>query len=485
MSLYNFNILSHKTYEILIYEFLQQKKQEEIFVMNIIIAGDGKVGSMLTRQLSAEGYDITLIDANPKVLESTEEMYDIMAVQGNCATMEVLEQAGVKDADLLIAATSADEINLLCCLTAHSMNRKLHTIARIRNPEYTDQIMKMREVFPLSLTINPEKQAALEIERLLKYPGFLKRDTFAKGRVEIVELRVDANSPLCDHTLADLDSVVGCKVLVCAVLREGSAVAPDGNYTLLAGDRIFVTAPTDTLETLLKNLNIITHKVRRVLICGGGRLCYYLAKQLERSGISVRVIEQDYDRCVHLANLLPGVTVIHGDASDERLLESEGMDDCDALVTMTGLDELNMVISLQGTIRKVPQVITKLGRVDNSHILDRLPIGSTISPKQLCCNTIVRYVRALRNQTGAAQTVHTIADGHAEALEFRVDENTKHTGEPLKKLHIKKNVLVVCITHGGNQEIPGGDSSFEKGDTVIIVTSGDVVIYQLNDIFEA
>lgn len=453
--------------------------------MKIIIAGDGKVGSMLTRQLSAEGYDITLIDANPKVLESTEEMYDIMAVQGNCATMEVLEQAGVRDADLLIAATSADEINLLCCLTAHSMNKKLHTIARIRNPEYTDQIMKMREVFPLSLTINPEKQAAIEIERLLKYPGFLKRDTFAKGRVEIVELRVDADSPLCDHTLADMDSVVGCKVLVCAVLRDGSAVAPDGNYTLLAGDRIFVTAPTDTLETLLKNLNIITHKVKRVMLCGGGRLSYYLAKQLEKSGIAVRLIEQDYDRCVQLANMLPGVTVIHGDASDERLLESEGMDDCDALVTMTGLDELNMVISLQGTIRHVPQVITKLGRVDNSHILDRLPIGSTISPKQLCCNTIVRYVRALRNQTGAALTVHTIADGQAEALEFRVEEDTKHIGEPLKKLQLKRNVLIVCITHRGQQEIPGGDSYYEKGDTVIVVTSMDAVIYQLNDIFEA
>ena len=179
------------------------------------------------------------------------------------------------------------------------------------------------------------------------------------------------------------------------------------------------------------------------------------------------------------------MTVVHGDASDERLLESEGIDKCDALVTMTGLDELNMVISLQGTISKVPQVITKLGRVDNSHVLDRLPIGSTISPKQLCCNTIVRYVRALRNQTGAAQTVHKIADGHAEALEFCVDENTKHIGEPLKKLNLKKDVLVVCITHGGNQEIPGGDSFYEKGDTVIIVTSGDVVIYQLNDIFEA
>lgn len=453
--------------------------------MKIIIAGDGKVGSMLTRQLSAEGYDITLIDANPKVLESTEEMYDIMAVQGNCATMEVLEQAGVKDASLLIAATSADEINLLCCLTAHGMNKNLHTIARIRNPEYTDQIIKMREIFPLSLTVNPEKQAAVEIERLLKYPGFLKRDTFAKGRVEIVELRVDADSPLCNHTLTDLDSIVGCKVLICAVLRDGSAVAPDGNYTLLAGDRIFVTAPSDTLAILLKNLNIITHKVKRVLLCGGGRLSYYLAKQLEKSGIAVQLIEQNYDRCLQLANLLPGVTIIHGDASDERLLESEGLDQCDALVTLTGLDELNMVISLLGTIQRVPQVITKLGRVDNSHVIDRLPIGSTVSPKQLCCNSIVRYVRALRNQTGAALTVHTIADGHAEALEFRVEDDTRHIGEPLKKLHLKKNVLVVCITHRGKQEIPGGDSYFERGDTVIIVTSGDVVIYQLNDIFEA
>ncbi len=452
--------------------------------MKIIIAGDGKVGSMLTKQLSAEGYDITLIDANPRVLESTEEMYDIMAVQGNCATMEVLERAGVDEADLLIAATSADEINLLCALTAHGMNEKLHTIARIRNPEYTDQIIRMREIFPLSLTVNPEKQAAEEIERLLKYPGFLKRDTFAKGRVEIVELRLDADSPLCDHTLADMDAVVRCKVLICAVLRDGSAVAPDGNYTLRAGDRIFVTAPTETLEILLKNLNIITHKVRRVLLCGGSRLSYYLAKKLDESGIAVRLIERDHERCRHLANILPGVTVIHGDASDESVLESEGIDECDALVTLTGLDELNMVISLQGTIRKVPQVITKLGRVENTHVIDRLPIGSTISPKQLCCNSIVRYVRALRNQTGAALTVHTIADGQAEALEFCVNDDTKHVGEPLKDLHLKKNVLIVCITHHGRQEIPAGDSYFEKGDTVIVVTSTDSVLYRLNDIFE-
>lgn len=453
--------------------------------MKIIIAGDGKVGSILTRQLSAEGYDLTLIDENPGVLESTEEMYDIMAVQGNCATMDVLEQAGVREADLLVAATSADEINLLCCLTAHSMNRNLHTVARIRNPEYTEQIIKMREVFPLSLTVNPERQAAVEIERLLKYPGFLRRETFAKGRVEIVELRVDEGSPLCNRSLADMDSVVRCKVLVCLVLRNGAAVAPDGNFMLLAGDRIFVTASTDTLETLLKNLHIITHKVKRVLICGGGRLSYYLARQLEQSGIKVLLIEKDYERCTHLSNILPGVTIIHGDASDERLLESEGLANCDALVSLTGLDELNMVISLHGTISKVPQVITKLGRVDNTFVIDRLPIGSTVSPKQLCCNSIVRYVRALRNQTGAALTVHTIGDGHAEALEFEVTDGTKHTGEPLKQLHLKKNILIAGITRRGMHEIPAGDSWFEKGDTVIIVTNGDAIIYQLNDIFEA
>lgn len=211
--------------------------------MKIIIAGDGKVGAMLTRQLSAEGYELTLIDANLKVLESTEERYDIMAVQGNCASMETLEKAGVREANLLIAVTNADEVNLLCCMTAHGLNPDIHTIARIRNPEYTDQVYKMRNLFALSMMINPEKQAAAEIERLLKYPGFLKRDTFAKGRVEIVELRVESGQKLCNTALNDLNGIVKCKILVCTVIRNGKAIAPDGNFVLLEGDRIFVTAP--------------------------------------------------------------------------------------------------------------------------------------------------------------------------------------------------------------------------------------------------
>lgn len=452
--------------------------------MKIIIAGNGKMGAALVRKLSSEGNDLTLIDSNLKVLESSEERYDIMVVHGNCASMDVLLQAGVKDADLVIAMAGADEVNLLCCLTAHGLNANIHTIARVCNPEYTEQIYAMREMFALSMTVNPERQAAVEIERLLKYPGFLKRDTFTKGRVEIVELRIDGRSKLCNVALNDMDSIVKCKILVCAVLRGGKAVAPDGNFVLREGDRIFVTAFTNTLTILLKNLGIISHKVKRVILCGGGRVSYYLAKQLESSGINVQIIESDTGRCRQLASILPSTCIIQGDASSQFLLESEGVSECDALATMTGLDELNMIISLYATSCGVPQVITKLGHIDNADILGDLSLGSVISPKELCCNTIVQYVRAMQNQTGAALTVHTIADGQAEAMEFLADAKTKNCGRTLKTLKLKKGVLVVCIAKGSRMEIPNGESYFNEGDIVYVVTGRERKISQLNDIFE-
>lgn len=405
--------------------------------MKIIIAGEGKVGALLTKQLSAEGYDLTLIDADITVLESSEGRYDVITVQGNCASMETLDQAGVKETDLLIALTNADEVNLLCCMTAHGMNPYIHTIARIRNPEYMEQVYEMRELFALSMMVTPERQAAAEIERLLKYPGFLKRDTFAKGRVEIVELRIDANHKLRNIALNDLDSIVKCKILICTVIRNGKAIAPGGNFVLQEGDRIFVTAPAATLTVLLKNLGIITHKVKRVILCGGGRVSYYLAQALLKNGIDVQIVEQDNERCVQLAKLLPQASIIHGDATKEFLLDNEGISDCDALVTLTGMDEMNIIISLYGSSCRVPQIITKLGRLENNTILDALPLGSIISPKELCCNNIVRYVRAM-NQTGAALAIHTIADGQTEALEFEVDENTLYCGIPLKRLKLKK-----------------------------------------------
>ncbi len=451
--------------------------------MNIIIAGDGKVGSTLTRLLAAEGHDITIIDRDPRVLESSQEQYDVISVQGNCAAMDVLLEAGIKEANLLIAVTNADEVNLLCCTTAHGLNPNLHTIARIRNPEYTEQMYVMRDIFGLSLAINPEKQAATEIERLLKYPGFLKRDSFAKGRSEIVELRVDAASKLCNVPLFDMNNIVKCRVLVCAVLRGGTAIAPKGDFILREGDRIFVTAPAQNLTTLLKNLGIITRRVHHVILCGGGRVSFYLASMLQKHGISVHLIEQNLDRCRELATQFPEATVIHGDGTDQKLLDSEGLSKADALVSLTGLDELNMIISLYAQSRGFPQVITKLSRAENRSMIDSLNLGSVICPKELCCNTIARYVRAMGNQSGAAVSVHAIADGQAEAVEFLVDGTTKNCDTPLKAIKLKPGVLLVSITRGLCTEIPSGDSKFFEGDTVVVVTSNRGSIQQLNDIF--
>lgn len=451
--------------------------------MNIIIAGGGKVGITLANQLSAEKHDITLIDSNAQVLNASMERFDMMTVHGNCASMAVLLQAGIKDADLLIAATNADEVNLLCCTTAHGINPNLHTIARIRNPEYTQQIYEMRDIFALSMTINPENQAAVEIERLLKYPGFLRRDSFAKGRVEIVELKIDRDSKLCGVSLQEMPGIVKCKVLVCAVLRSGTATVPRGDFILQEGDRIFVTAPTENLTVMLKSLGIITRRARRVILCGGGRVSYYLAALLEKSNVSVQLIDSNYHRCKELAALLPQTCVVHGDATDHALLENEGLSSCDALVTLTGTDELNMIISLFGSSRNVPQVITKLSHAENRNIIDNLPLGSIVCPKELCCNHIIRYVRAMQNQTGAALSVHAIADGQVEALEFLVDANTENCGIPLKQLKTKPNVLIASIGHGSKTEIPNGDSVFQQGDSMVVIASGRGSIRQINDIF--
>lgn len=451
--------------------------------MNIIIAGDGQVGSMLAKQLSSEGYNVTIIDQNEQVLQDSVDRYDVNSVHGNCSSMRTLKCAGVTDADLLIAVTSSDEINLLCCTTAHALNPKLHTIARIRNPEYNEQIYAMRDIFGLSMVVNPENQAAVEIERILKYPGFLHRDTFAKGRTEIVEIRIDNNSPLCNTRLMDLRSVVKCQVLVCAVLREGNALAPNGHFILKSGDRVFFTALSENLTLLLNNLGILTKRIRRATLCGGERISIYLANHLLRAGISTCIIEESPVRCRQLCEILPKCDIIHGDVRDQTLLISEGITGSDALVTLTDLDELNMVSSLFASAHGVRKVVTKLDNPIHRSVLDSLSLGSVVCPKELCCNSIVRYVRAMQNQTGAALSVHTIADGQIEALEFKVEEHTLHQGKPLSAISLKPNILLVSISHGPLTEIANGHSHYQLGDYVVVVSNGGTPIRQLNDIF--
>lgn len=452
--------------------------------MRIIIVGSGKLGSALTRQLSAEECDITLIDQRMEALEATEELYDVITLQGNGASMKTLQEADVSGADLLIAVTGEDEVNLLCCMTAHSLNKNLHTIARIRNPEYWEQASTMRELFGLSLIVNPERMAAREIDRILKYPGFLRVDTFANGRMEIVELRIDEKSPLSNVSLIRMSEVVGTRVLVCAVVRSGECLMPGGDFVLQPGDNIFVTASRDNLAELLKSLGIAPKKVRQVVVAGGGRVSYYLAEFLVKSGTSVEIIERDEAKCLTLAERLPKAQIIHGDASKPTFMDHEAIEKADALVALTGLDELNILISLYGAAKHIGKRIVKLGRYDYSKIIGDVSVGSVISPKELSSNVIARYVRAMRNQTGSAVTIHTIANGQAEAVEFVINKNCRHCGEPLRNLPIKSGILVAGISHKLNIEIPGGASTFEEGDSVVVVCSDKNVLYSFNDIFE-
>lgn len=452
--------------------------------MKIIVAGDGKVGLAIIRLLSSEGHDIVAIDTKANVIQQNGLDYDVMSVIGNCATMETLREADVENTDVLIAATSADETNLLCCLTARKLNPTLHTIARVRNPEYTEQLFKMREDFGLSLIINPEKDAAKEIFRLLQLPGFLRRETFAKGRVEIVELKIDEDSVLNGVKLSRLHYTLGGKkVLVCAVIRNGEAFIPTAETVFCSGDHIYVTAPVTILSHILKKLGITQKRIKHAMLIGGGRVCYYLAKHLTDAGVNVKIIENNSERCDHLANILPSASIVLADGSSQEVLESEGLSEMDALVTLTGLDEQNVISSMYGKTRGVANVVTKVNRMETTGILEKLEVGGIVSPKELCSANVVQYVRAMDNQAGAAITLHKIANGRIEALEFVINERSRNVGVPLKKIHLKSKVLIACITHQGNNLVPDGNSTFEIGDTVIIITNRETPILQFNDIF--
>lgn len=459
-----------------------EEAEKEGSGMKIIIVGDGKVGLALTRQLSREDHDVTVIDSNPKV-NQTLEKYDVMIVNGNGASLETLREAGIEDADLVIAATSSDEINMLCCVTAKYF-ANVQTIARVRNPAYSEQLVRLRHEFGLSMTVNPEQQAANEIFRLLQYPSFLRRESFARGRIEIVELEVKEGSRLANIPLHQLYQVAG-GILVCAVERKGEITIPNGSFVLLPGDHIHVTAQAIDLSKLIKNLWISVQKVRQVLIIGGSRTAFHLAKRLLKAGIGVKVIEQRHERCLELANQLPKASIIEGDGSQFQLLAEEGVEECDAVVTLTNMDEENIVISLYAHHVGVPKIVTKVNRLEYTSMFDGTGLGSVVSPRELCSASIVHYVRAMGNtpEGGSMLSLHRMIEDKLEALEFAIGRSTRYIGVPLKDIPLQKGVLVSCIIHKGKTIIPNGGSCFYQDDIILVVTTSERPIQQLDEIF--
>lgn len=402
--------------------------------MKIVIVGDGKVGYNIAKQLLAEGHDIVVIDNNPDVLEDSLHKLDVLVVDGNGVTLQTQEEADVANSDLLIAATSADEINLLCCILAKKLGCR-HTICRMSNPDYVQSIQYMRDDFGLSMTVNPELTAAREIFRILQFPSFLKRDTFAKGRVEIVELKLTENCALVGKRLERLSDVLrGVKILVCAVERGDEVCIPDGSFELRANDKITVTAPRSELVKMLKALKISNQKIRDVLIIGGSKIAVYLAEELIKSGVNVKIIEQKLEKCRALSERLPSAVIINGDGTLQDLLSSEGIEETDAVISLTNIDEENLVISMYADSCGVPKSITKINRTEYLRLFKDRDIGSVICPKMLASYEIIRYVRAMDNTTGGSvKTMYRIVDEKVEALEFAVTDSTKCIGEPLKK----------------------------------------------------
>ena len=453
--------------------------------MKIVIVGDGKVGQALTGRLAEEGHDVVVIDSSPKALRTSVEIHDVMGVNGNGASYAVQKEAGVGEADLLIAATSGDELNLLCCMLAKKLGAR-HTIARVRNPDYADQLVLMKEELGLSMTVNPELAAAREIARMLRFPSALKLDSFARGQVELVEIKVKADSPLLGQALYALSSRLGIRILICAVRRGEEVYIPTGDFVLQEGDKITITASPSELDSLFRKLGIYRHKIHRVMVVGGGRIAYYLAKQLLRLGMSVKIIEQDAARCEQLSEALHKAHIILGDGTERELLEEEGIADMDALVAVTGMDEENIIISMYAGTLGLAKVVTKINRMSFQEILDGAGIESVITPKGITVNQIIRYVRAMDNSKGSnVETLHRIVGGRVEALEFNVAKNCQGelTGIPLKDLRTRKDLLIACIIRGQQIIYPGGNDTIEERDNVIVVTTGHQ-LQDLSDILE-
>lgn len=450
--------------------------------MKIVIIGDGKVGHKLTTQLADENYDITLIDQNEGKLKAALNELDIFCITGNGMDAEVQKQADVPHADLVIACASTDEMNMLSCLIAKRLGAT-HTIARVRNPIYYRQIDLLTEDLHLSMTVNPELTTANEIARVLLFPETSKVETFMKGRVELVEYPVRDDSPLVGLSLAEIYKKFQIQILVCAVKRGSDVYIPDGSFVLNPGDKLHIAAAHQNLKSFFKSLGRKIAKIKNVLICGGGHISFYLARQLLQVGMQVKIIERKQDRCEALCELLPKATIIHGDATDHDLLIEEGISNAGALVSLTGMDEENIILALFAKTQGVGKIIAKVNEDTRAQMVEGMGIDSIVSAKSATADAILRYVRARKNSHSNVnvESMYRLVNGKVEAQEFIIKEECEFTNIPLKKLRTKENTLIACIGRNRKVIIPNGDTQIEKGDSVIVVTK-NCAIRHLNEI---
>lgn len=451
--------------------------------MNIIIVGCGKVGRVLTEQLNEPGNNITVVDINGARATDVAERYDVMHVAGNGATRAVLEEAGIKKADLLIAVTGSDERNLLCCLMAKKAGG-CQTIARVRSPQYDADVRYLKEELGLAMVINPEFAAAGEIARVLRFPSAIKIDTFVKGKIELLKFKLPEDSPLCGMQIREISPKLHCDVLVCTVERDDDAFIAYGDFRFEARDVISIIADPKSAYNFFKRINYKAKPVDDVLIAGGGDITHYLCQILEKDGIGITVIEKDEDRADLLSDRFSNVNVIHADAINQEVLMQENIDKTDAFVSLTNIDEENILLSLFAKSVSGGKIVTKINRIDFDTVIDHLDLDTIIYPKNLTSDFIVRYVRAMNKTIGTnLETLYQIIKGKVEAAEFIVKTDSALTAAPLMQLKLRDGVLVAAIVRNGKVLIPRGSDTIQQGDSVVIVTN-HLGLHDMNDLLQ-
>ena len=452
--------------------------------MNIIIAGCGKVGRALAEQLSREKHDITVIDRKPEAIQQITNIADVRGVVGNGASFEIQMDAGIDTADLMIAVTVADEVNLLCCLIAKKAGG-CQTIARVRNPVYHHEIHHIKDDLGLSMVINPEWAAAMEMARLLRFPSAIDIDTFANGRIELLRFQLEEQNPLCNNKIKDLHMLSRCEVLICIVERGNEVLIPSGEVELKAGDMISVVASPVNASRFFKTIGIETNQVKNTMIIGGGKISFYLAKRLLEMGIQVKIIEKDRDACERLCEILPKAMIINGDGTDRELLAEEGLAKAEGFAALTNMDEENVMLALYAKSMSKAKKITKVNRNTFDTIIGSLNIGSLIYPKHITSETILQYVRAMQNSIGSnVETLYRLVDGNAEALEFVIKGKSEVTDIPLQELQLKPHILVCAINRKGKIIIPKGQDCIQEGDSVVIITKDCGAYKDIRDIMK-
>ena len=451
--------------------------------MRILIVGDGKVGHTLATELLREGHDITIIDQNDAKLKKTQDVLDVMCVHGNGANASTLMEAEVERADILIAATATDEINMLCCLIGKHLGAKF-AIARIRNPEYNESLQVLQHELGIDMTINPERAAAQEISRMLRYPFASNIEPFAKGRVELVEFLAKEGDAITGRPLRELTARHSDlpKVLYCAVERDGEVLIPGGDFVIEPGDRVHVAADTVTITHFFRTIGRSAKPVKDVMVLGGGRISYYLARIAAKMGIHVTLFEHNAERAKELSEMLPHTDIIEGDGTDQDMLEQENLGGMDAFIALSDRDEENLMTGLLARNQGVPKVIVKTNRYAYKDVIANLGLENQVSPRIITCNTLLRYVRARVNARGATiQKLYRLVDGKAEALEFIAQKGDPFLGIPLKNLSVRKGALVAIILHRGKVIVPFGDDVIEAGDNVVVISTASG-ISDLNEV---